>query len=235
MHEGPVSAELGFAGYPSVAESVMVERDLALAKYEQQPIHLLHLSARESVEALSGAQAAGVRATGEATPHHLVLTDDAVRSLDANLKMNPPLRSADDRSALIDAVRDGTISVIATDHAPHAAHEKDVPFEEAPFGVTGLETAFAALNTHLVEPGLLTLPTLLERMSAGPARAYGLDAPRIARGVAANLVLLDPGAAWRVGEDGFRSRSANSWLLGETLRGKVRMTVAAGRIAYEAA
>ena len=235
MHEGPVSAELGFAGYPSVAESVMVERDLALAKYEQQPIHLLHLSARESVEALSGAQAAGVRATGEATPHHLVLTDDAVRSLDANLKMNPPLRSADDRSALIDAVRDGTISVIATDHAPHAAHEKDVPFEEAPFGVTGLETAFAALNTHLVEPGLLTLPTLLERMSAGPARAYGLDAPRIARGVAANLVLLDPGSAWRVGADGFRSRSANSWLLGETLRGKVRMTVAAGRIAYEAA
>ena len=153
MHEGPVSAELGFAGYPSVAESVMVERDLALARYEQQPIHLLHLSARESVEALSSAQAAGVRATGEATPHHLVLTDEAVRSLDANLKMNPPLRSADDRAALIDAVRDGTISVIATDHAPHAAHEKDVPFEEAPFGVTGLETAFAALNTHLVEPG----------------------------------------------------------------------------------
>jgi dihydroorotase len=169
------------------------------------------------------------------TPHHLVLTDEAVRSLDANLKMNPPLRSADDRAALIDAVRDGTISVIATDHAPHAAHEKDVPFEEAPFGVTGLETAFAALNTHLVEPGLVTLATLLERMSAGPARAYGLDAPRIARGARANLVLLDPGAAWRVGEDGFRSRSANSWLLGETLRGKVRMTVAAGRIAYEAA
>jgi len=235
MHEGPVSAELGFAGYPSVAESVMVERDLALARYEQQPIHLLHLSARESVEALSAAQAAGVLATGEATPHHLVLTDEAIRSLDANLKMNPPLRSADDRSALIDAVRDGTISVIATDHAPHAAHEKDVPFEEAPFGVTGLETAFAALNTYLVEPGVLTLPTVLERMSAGPARAYGLDVPRIAKGAPANLVLLDPTAPWRVGDGGFRSRSSNSWLLGETLRGKVRMTVAAGRIAYEAA
>ena len=235
MHEGPVSAELGFAGYPSVAESVMVERDLALARYEQQPIHLLHLSARESVEALSAAQAAGVLATGEATPHHLVLTDEAIRSLDANLKMNPPLRSADDRSALIDAVRDGTISVIATDHAPHAAHEKDVPFEEAPFGVTGLETAFAALNTYLVEPGVLTLPTVLERMSAGPARAYGLDVPRIAKGAPANLVLLDPTAPWRVGDGGFRSRSSNSWLLGETLRGKVRMTVAVGRIAYEAA
>jgi dihydroorotase len=235
MHEGPVSAELGFAGYPSVAESVMVGRDLALAAYESEPIHLLHLSARESVDALRLARASGVEATGEATPHHLVLTDDAVRSLDSNVKMNPPLRSAEDRTALIDAVRDGTITVIATDHAPHAAHEKDVPFEEAPFGVTGLETAFAALNTNLVEPGLLALPTLLERMSSGPARAYGLEVPRIAKGARANLVLLDEQAAWRVGDAGFRSRSSNSWLLGETLRGKVRMTVAAGRIAYEAA
>jgi dihydroorotase len=235
MHEGPVSAELGFAGYPSVAESVMVGRDLALAAYESQPVHLLHLSARESVDELRRAHAAGVSATGEATPHHLVLTDEAIRSLDPNLKMNPPLRSADDRKALVDAVRDGTISVIATDHAPHAAHEKDVPFEEAPFGVTGLETAFAALNTHLVGPGLLTLPTLIERMSTGPARAYGLDAPRIATGAPANLVLLDPDEAWRVGEGGFRSLSSNSWLLGETLRGKVRLTVAAGRVAYEAA
>jgi dihydroorotase len=235
IHEGPVSAELGFAGYPSVAESVMVGRDLALAAYEGQPVHLLHLSARESVEELSRAHASGVSATGEATPHHLVLTDEAVRSLDPNLKMNPPLRSADDRKALIEAVRDGSISVIATDHAPHAAHEKDVPFEEAPFGVTGLETAFAALNTHLVGPGLLSLSTLIERMSTGPARAYGLDAPRIAKGAPANLVLLDTETAWRVGEGGFRSRSANSWLLGETLRGQVRLTVAAGRIAYEAA
>jgi dihydroorotase len=235
MHEGPVAAELGLAGYPSVAESLMVGRDLALAAYEQQPIHLLHLSARESVAALSSAQSEGVRATGEATPHHLVLTDEAVRSLDPNVKMNPPLRSADDRRALVEAVRDGTISMVATDHAPHAAHEKDVPFEEAPFGVTGLETAFAALNTHLVAPGLLTLPTLLARMSSGPARAYGLEPPRIEQGARANLVLLDPDAVWRVGDGGFRSRSRNSWLLGETLRGKVRLTVADGRIAHEAA
>jgi dihydroorotase len=233
IHEGVVSAELGFAGYPSVAESAMVGRDLMLAAYEEQPIHLLHLSARESVELLARAQAAGVRATGEATPHHLVCTDEAVRSLDANLKMNPPLRSAEDRGALVEAIRDGTISVIATDHAPHAAHEKDAPFEEAPFGVTGLETAFAALNTHLVEPGILPLPTLLARMSAGPARAYGLEPPRIAKGAQANLVLLDLDATWRVGDGGFRSRSRNSWLLGETLRGKVRLTVAAGRVAYE--
>ena len=233
MHEGAVSAELGFTGYPSVAESVMVGRDVALAAYEQRPVHVLHVSARESVEAVRRAQADGVVATAEATPHHLVLTDEAVRSLDANVKMNPPLRSADDRLALLEAVRDGTICAIATDHAPHARHEKEVPFEEAPFGVTGLETAFAALYTYLVEPGLLPLTTLLERMSAGPARIYGLEAPRIEPGAEANLVLIDTGARWRVTEDGFRSRSANSWLLGQELTGSVRLTVAAGRIVHE--
>jgi len=233
MHEGAVSAELGFEGYPSVAESLMVERDLALAAYERQPLHLLHLSARESVEALSRAQVAGVAATGEVTPHHLCLTDEAVRSLDPNVKMNPPLRAEEDRQALIAGLRDGTIGAVATDHAPHARHEKEVPFEAAPFGVTGLETAFSALYTHLVEPGLLKLETLLERMSAGPARAYGLDAPRIAVGAPANLVLLDLEASRRVSESDFRSRSTNSWLLGQTVKGQVRLTIAAGRVAFE--
>ena len=232
MHEGAVSAELGFAGYPSVAESLMVERDLALAAYERQPVHLLHLSARESVEALSRAQVAGVAATGEATPHHLCLTDEAVRSLDANVKMNPPLRADEDRQALVAGLRDGTIAAVATDHAPHARHEKEVPFEAAPFGVTGLETAFSALYTHLVEPGLLKLETLLERMSAGPARAYGLEAPKIAVGAPANLVLLDLQASRRVTESDFRSRSVNSWLLGKTVTGQVRLTIAAGRVAF---
>jgi dihydroorotase len=234
MHEGIVSAELGFHGYPSVAESVMVGRDLALAAHEGQPIHLLHLSARESVEALHQAQATGVAATGEVTPHHLCLTDEAVRSLDPNLKMNPPLRSEEDRQALIEGIRDGTIAAIATDHAPHAAYEKDVPFEEAPFGVTGLETAFAVLNTRLVEPGILSLGTVLERLSAGPARIYGLEPPRIAVGAPANLVVLDLEATWCVADDEFRSRSANSWLLGSTLKGKVAQTVADGKIAFAA-
>jgi dihydroorotase len=234
MHEGAVSAELGFSGYPSVAESVMVERDLSLAAYEAAPLHLLHLSARESVDALRAAQAKGVAASAEVTPHHLCLTDEAVRSLDSNLKMNPPLRSADDRAALVEGLRDGTIGSVATDHAPHLRHEKEVPFEAAPFGVTGLETAFAALYTRLVEPGLLPLETLLERMSTGPARAYGIDPPRIAVGAKANLVLLDTESTWRVEERGFRSRSANSWLLGQTLRGQVRLTVAAGKVVHEA-
>jgi dihydroorotase len=232
MHEGEVSAELGFTGYPSVAESLMVERDLALAAYERQPLHLLHLSAWESVQALRRARGDGVQATAEVTPHHLCLTDEAIRSLDPNLKMNPPLRSGSDRTALIEALKDGTITAIATDHAPHARHEKDVPFEAAPFGVTGLETAFAALYTHLVEPGLVPLEVVLERMSAGPARAYGLDEPRIAVGSAANLVLLDLNASYRITEETFRSRSVNSWLLGETVKGKVRATIAAGRLAY---
>jgi dihydroorotase len=234
MHEGAVSAELGFAGYPSVAESLMVERDLSLAAYEGRPVHLLHLSARESVEALVAAQERGVEATAEVTPHHLCLTDEAIRSLDPNLKMNPPLRAEADRAALLDGLRNGNICAIASDHAPHARHEKEVPFEAAPFGVTGLETAFSALYTHLVEPGLLSLETLLDRMSAGPARAYGLEPPRIAVGAPANLVLVDPNASWRVKEDAFRSRSANSWLLGKVLRSKIRMTVADGRVAFAA-
>jgi dihydroorotase len=228
-HEGEVAAELGLGPYPSTAESLMVERDLALAAAEERPLHLMHLSARKSVEALRRAQADGVRATAEVTPHHLCLTDEAVRSFDPNVKMNPPLRSDADRRALVEALRDGTISAVATDHAPHARHEKDVPFEDAPFGVTGLETAFASLHTRLVLPGELTLETLLERMSVGPARALELPEPRIEVGARANLVELDLDAEWEVTEDAFRSLSANSWLLGETLRGRVVRTIADGR------
>jgi dihydroorotase len=233
VHEGRVAAELGFAGYPSVAESVAVERDLSLAAYESGRVHVLHLSATESVGALRRAREAGVAASGEATPHHLVLTDDAVRSLDPNVKMNPPLRAEQDRVALLDAVRDGTIEAIATDHAPHAAHEKEVPFEAAPFGVTGLETAFAALYSHLVQPGLLPLETLLERLSAGPARIFGLERPRVAAGASANLVLLDLEQEWMVGAKPFRSRSDNSWLLGSKLTGAVRLTLAGGGVVFE--
>jgi dihydroorotase len=234
MHLGAVSAELGLGGWPALGESLGVARELALAGDTAQPLHLMHLSAGESVELLRRAQEAGVQATAEVTPHHLCRTDEDVRSLDPNLKMNPPLRTERDRTALIEALNDGTIAAIATDHAPHAREEKDVPFEAAPFGVTGLETAFAALYTYLVEPGLVRLETLLERLSAGPARIFGLDPPRIAVGAPANFVLLDAAAGWRVREDRFRSRSANSWLLGERLQGKVVLTVAAGRVAYEA-
>ena len=232
-HAGAIAAELGLGPWPSLGESLMVARDLDLAGETGEAIHLMHLSARESVDHLRRALAAGVRASAEATPHHLCLTDDVLRSLDPNMKMNPPLRSDDDRQALLDALRDGTIAAIATDHAPHSPEEKDVPFEAAPFGVIGLETAFAALYTTLVEPGILTLETVLQRMSAGPAAIFGLDRPRIVVGAPANLTLIDLAGSWRVKVSGFRSRSANSWLIGERLRSRIALTVAAGRTVFE--
>src|SRR5581483_11009971 len=233
-HAGRVAAELGLGGWPSLGESLLVARDLELAGETGRPLHLMHLSARESVEHLRRAHERGIGATGEVTPHHLCLTEEAVRTLDPNVKMNPPLRTEEDRVALVEALRDGTIGAVATDHAPHAPEEKDVPFEAAPFGVTGLETAFAALYTHLVLPGVLRLETLLERLSAGPAAIFGLERPRIAVGAQANLTVLDLDGRWRVKSTGFRSRSANSWLLGKRLHGRVRLTVAAGRVVHEA-
>jgi dihydroorotase len=234
MHEGAVSAELGLAGWPSVAESAMVERDAALAAYERTRMHIMHVSALESVAAIRSAQARGVDVSAEVTPHHLCLTDDFVRTLDTNAKMNPPLRSEEHRVALVDGLRDGTIACIATDHAPHARHEKEAPFEEAPFGVTGLETAFAALHTHLVVPGRVPLATVLERMSAGPARVFGLPVPRVAVGERANLAVLDLDVEWTVTADGFRSRSVNSWSLGRAFRGRVVRTIADGREVFAA-
>src|SRR6185312_8389803 len=176
---------------PSVSESTMVARDAALARYENARIHVQHLSAAESVDVVRGAKAAGVSISAEASPHHLCLTDEAVRSLDPNrFKMNPPLRAESDRQAIIAGLRDGTIECIATDHAPHAPDEKDVPFEEAPMGTTGLETAFAAVYTGLVAPGILPLDLVVERLTAG-ARLMGLPVPTIARGAPANLCLVD--------------------------------------------
>jgi dihydroorotase len=232
-HAGTVATELGIGGWPSLGESLMVARDVDLAADTGQHVHLMHLSARESVDHLRRARSAAVRATAEVTPHHLCLTDEAVRTLDSNMKMNPPLRTAEDREALIAALRDGTITAVATDHAPHSLEEKEVPFESAPFGVVGLETAFSSLYTHLVEPGLLTLETLLERMSAGPAAIFGIERPRIAVGAPANLTLLDLAGSWRVRADRLRSRSQNSWLLGERLTGRICLTIAAGRVAFE--
>jgi dihydroorotase len=232
MHEGPVSAALGLAGIPSVSESTMIARDAALARYEGGRIHVQHLSAEESVAAVRAAKGAGAQTTCEATPHHLCLTDEQVRSLDASrFKMNPPLRSEADRQALIEGLRDGTIDCIATDHAPHAAEEKEVPFEQAAMGVTGLETAFAALHTELVLGGVINLGLLVERM-AGGAEPFGLERPTLAPGSEANVALCDLSAEWTVGEEGYESRSSNSWCAGRTLTGRVLVTVAGGQVAY---
>jgi dihydroorotase len=232
MHEGAVSAALGVAGIPSVSESTAIARDAALAAYEGGRIHVQHLSAAESVEAVRAAKAAGVRISAEATPHHLCLTDEAVRSLDAaRFKMSPPLRAEADREALIEGLRDGTIECIATDHAPHTAEEKEVPFEQAAMGVTGLETAFAAIHTDLVLPGTLDLGLVVERM-AGGAAPFGLERPSLAPGSEANVALCDLAAGWTVGEDGYESRSLNSWCAGRRLTGRVLMTIAGGQVAY---
>ena len=231
MHEGEVSAALGIAGIPAVSESTMIARDCALAGFEQGRIHVQHLSAAESVAAIEAAKAAGVRVTCEATPHHLTLTDVEVHSLDSRFKMNPPLRAEADRQALIEGIRSGAIDCIATDHAPHTSNEKEVPFEQAAMGVIGLETAFAAVYTDLVLSGTLDLATVIERLGGG-AEPFGLEAPRIAPGAEANLTLCDLDSEWEAGAEGWESRSENSCFTGRRLRGRVLVTVAAGRVAY---
>jgi dihydroorotase len=231
MHEGPVSARLGMAGIPSVSESTMIARDAGLARYEGVRVHFQHLSAAESVEAVAQAKAGGAPVTAEVTPHHLALTDDVVRTLDSRFKMNPPLRDEADRRALVDALRSGVIDCVATDHAPHARHEKEVPFEQAAMGTIGLETAFATLFTELVLPGQLELATVIERMSAGAA-VYDLPTPRIAPGAPGDLVVIDLERGFEVGAHGYASRSQNCAFHGRRLFGRVLLTLAAGTLAF---
>jgi dihydroorotase len=233
MHEGAVSARLGLRGIPSISESTMVARDAALTVYEGGRVHFQHISCGESLIALQRARQDGARITAEVTPHHLILTDEQALTLDSRYKMNPPLRTEADRRALIDAFRAGLIDCVATDHAPHATHEKEVPFEQAPMGTTGLETAFASLFTHLVLPGELELGTLVERMTAGAA-VLELPVPTIAPNEPANVCLIDLDATFQVGARGYVSRSENCCFHGQTLRGRVLLTVAAGMVAFRA-
>ena len=231
MHEGEVSAMLGLAGIPSVSESTMVARDAQLAAYEEGQIHVQHVSARETVEVIEQAKASGTRITAEASPHHLLLTDEVVRGLDTHHKMNPPLRAEGDRLAIVEGLRSGALDCVATDHAPHSREEKEQPFELAPMGVTGLETAFAAIHTELVVPGVLGLGVLVERLTAG-GEPFGLGVPALAKGDAANVCLVDLASEWEVGEAGYESRSANCAFAGRRVVGRVRMTIAGGVVAY---
>jgi len=231
MHEGTVSAALGLGGIPSVSESTMVARDAALAGYEDARVHFQHLSCVASVEAVAHAKAQGWRVSTEVTPHHLLLTEEDVRGMDTRMKMNPPLATEDDRKALVEGLRDGTIDCVATDHAPHARDEKEVPFEQAPMGTTGLETAFAALYTGLVLPGVLELGLLVERMTAGAA-LFELPTHTIAIERPANLTLIDLDAEFLAGEHGWESRSENCCFAGRSLQGRVLLTVAGGAVVY---
>ncbi len=237
MHEGALSTELGIPGVPCASEASVVARDAVIAASEGGRVHFQHLSCAASVQVLGAAKAHGVRVSAEVTPHHLLLTEEAVRGADAHpdtrAKMNPPLATEADRLALVEALRAGTVDCVATDHAPHARAEKALPFTEAPMGTTGLETAFAALYTELVLPGVLGLGVLLERMTAG-AELFELPVPTIAQGKEANIALVDLEAEWVAGEHGWQSRSESCCFAGRRLRGRVVLTVAAGSVAYRA-
>jgi len=229
MHEGPSSYALGLAGRPAEAEEIAVARDLTIARATGGRLHLCHLSAARSVALVRAAKAEGVRVTAEVTPHHLTFTDDDLRTYDTNLKMNPPLRTAEDRDALREGLADGTIDAIATDHAPHAVEAKEAEFDLSPPGTIGLETALAAVLTELVRPGLLALPRAIEAMTAGPARILGAadHGGPLAPGRAANLVLFDPEEVWTVAPP-FASKARNSAFSGRTLTGRVRATMLRG-------
>jgi dihydroorotase len=231
MNEGAVSVALGIAGIPTVAESTMVARDAALAGYEDARVHFQHLSCAASVDAVAAAKARGCQVSAEVTPHHLLLTEEDVRGMDTRMKMHPPLTTHADRHALVEALRAGTIDCVATDHAPHARDEKEVPFEQAPMGTTGLETAFSALYTGLVVPGVIELALLVERMTAGAA-LFELATPVIEVGAPADLALIDLDAEWVAGEHGWQSRSANCCFAGRVLRGRVLLTLSAGALAH---
>ncbi len=231
MHEGEHSYALGLAGKPRESEEVLVARDIAIARLTGGRLHLLHLSSAGSVEMVRRAKAEGLRVTAEVTPHHLAFTDADLVTYDTNFKVNPPLRTAEDRDVLRKALADGTVDVVGTDHAPHAVEEKEVEFDQAPPGTIGLETALAAMITHLVEPGVLTLQRAIEALSTAPARLIGAadHGGPIEPGRPANLVVFDPVAEWSV-EPPFASRSRNCAFNGKTLRGRVIHTVYRGQL-----
>ena len=233
MNEGIVSARLGLKGIPSEAEEIMAIRDILLARRTGGHVHLCHMSTRGSVELIRWGKDRGIRVTAEVCPHHLSLTEDAVEGYDTNAKMNPPLRTADDVAALQEAVRDGTIDLVATDHAPHHYDEKEREFSDAPNGIVGLETALAVVATHLVVPGILSWPTLVDRMSTTPARVFGLTGGTLRRESVADVTIFDPAVEWTVDPDQFLSKGRNSPYRGKRLTGRATCTIVGGRVVYQ--
>ena len=230
MHEGVVSMELGMPSAPSAAEDVMVARDIILAELTGAHVHIAHLSTAGAVRLVREAKARGVRVTAEVTPHHLVLTDDAVRSFDGNTKMAPPLRTKRDMEALLEGLADGTIDCIATDHAPHATSEKEGEFDHAAFGIVGLETAVSLLLDRVVRPGTIALPTLIARLTKDPARLLNLPGGSLTPGAAADITVLDLDAQVTVTPGTFRSKSRNTPFAGWELTGAPVMTIVGGKV-----
>jgi dihydroorotase len=233
MHEGTVSTRLGLKGIPAAAEEIMVARDLLLAELTGGHVHLCHMSTRGSVELIRRAKEHGVRVTAEACPHHFTLTHDACVGYDTNAKMNPPLREDADRAAIRAALKDGTIDAIVTDHAPHHYDAKEREFDDAPNGIIGLETSLGLAITELVRTGLLTLSDLVARMSAVPARIFGLPGGTLAPGSPADVVVFDPDAEWVVRPEEFHSRSRNTPFAGRRLFGRATTTVVRGQVVFQ--
>ena len=234
-HEGPQAAALGLRGIPGVAESLMVERDVSLAELTGSHVHIAHMSARQSLRAVRAGKERGARVTCEVTPHHFTLTDDALAApipYDTNVKMNPPLREAADRDAMIEGLADGTIDVIATDHAPHHTDEKLVEFDRAPFGIVGLETAVPLVFEQLVHTGRIGIARAIELLSANPARVLALPGGTLAEGAAADLTVLAPDLRVTISAAALRSRSKNTPFDGWQLRGGVVATIVGGRVVY---
>ncbi|HKE92107.1 MAG TPA: dihydroorotase [Gemmatimonadales bacterium] len=234
MHEGLVSARLGLKGIPAAAEEIMVARDILLAELTGGHVHLCHMSTRGSVELIRRAKERGLALTAEVTPHHLTLTDAACERYDTHAKMNPPLRERPDVDALRGALKDGVIDCVASDHAPHAYDEKEAAFDDAPFGIIGLETAFAVLHTELVQQGVLTLPELIARMSTTPARLFHLPGGTLAPGSPGDVSVLDVRTPWVVRAAELHSKSRNSPFTGKEVVGRAAVTLVAGRVVHEA-
>ncbi|MBT0893096.1 dihydroorotase [Geobacter hydrogenophilus] len=231
MNEGYVSTELGLKGIPWAAEDAATARDVYLAEFTDSPIHIAHVSTKGSLRIIRNAKARGVKVTCETAPHYFSLTDDAVRGYDTNAKMNPPLRTADDVTAVKEALKDGTIDAIATDHAPHHIDEKDVEFNEALNGIVGLETSLT-LSLKLVEEGVLTLPVLVEKMAYNPAKILGIDRGTLKPGSVADITVIDPNATWTVDADKLASKSKNSPFLGWEMKGAAALTIVGGKVVY---
>jgi dihydroorotase len=234
-HEGPVAALLGLRGIPGASESVMVERDISVAELAGGRFHVAHMSARQSLRAVRAGKQAGIAVTCEVTPHHFTLTDELLSArggYDTNAKMNPPLREEADRAAMIDGIRDGSIDVIATDHAPHHADEKSLEFDRAPFGIVGLETAVPLCFDRLVHAGVIGLPRLVELLAVNPARVLGVPGGTLTAGAAADLTILAPDATVTVDARSFRSKSRNTPFDGWTLKGAVAATIVGGRAVH---
>jgi dihydroorotase len=235
MNEGLTCSRLGLIGVPNAAEDVVIARDLMLAELTGGRLHIQHVSTRFGVELIRAAKARGVRVSAEATPHHLTLTEAAADGYRTEAKVNPPLRAEADRQAVVAGFADGTLDVLATDHAPHHYDEKEQAFEDAPFGLVGLETALGLVYTELVLKDVISLSTMVERMSAAPARAFSLPGGSLAPGAPADVVVFDPAAEWLVDPASFQSRSRNTPFAGRRLRGRVQLTVVGGELVWDAA